>query len=488
MAPLSPVGLDSVVNACTRGTAGELVTLRGRLESGSTGALLADAVIAHCDGDVARADRILRNAWHECDGVACRAVAEMWLPILISLQRFEEAESILADDRIDTAEARFAALRCVIAASRGDAPRSRELAADAESGLADEADPTVRARVHQRLALAAFLRTEPEVALRHAAAAVALARSNRAHRTAATAHSVAYATHSSITGDVLAALRSARDMAADATLAGDRSYRALGLVAAYEVLVELADDDGVAATLELLRATPLPEQYAERFSCRVADAMTQATHGDFAAARNVFVVLADEDGRSPGERALSRSLAALCNLAVGDEDAARKLSRRAIGGSARPPAGLPAYELRHRRLARAIGCATCLLLGDAVRADRRADAMLVRADANIAGLVGAGRGVKAAVLSPNVRGYARLIEAVFARRSALAGAGPLTATEIEIFRQLDAGFNAPQIASAQGRSPYTIRTHVRNAIEKLHARGRLDALARARRLGLLQER
>jgi DNA-binding CsgD family transcriptional regulator len=469
MAPLSPVGLDSVVNACTRGTAGELVTLRGRLESGSTGALLADAVIAHCDGDVARADRILRNAWHECDGVACRAVAEMWLPILISLQRFEEAESILADDRIDTAEARFAALRCVIAASRGDAPRSRELAADAESGLADEADPTVRARVHQRLALAAFLRTEPEVALRHAAAAVALARSNRAHRTAATAHSVAYATHSSITGDVLAALRSARDMAADATLAGDRSYRALGLVAAYEVLVELADDDGVAATLELLRATPLPEQYAERFSCRVADAMTQATHGDFAAARNVFVVLADEDGRSPGERALSRSLAALC-------------------GSARPPAGLPAYELRHRRLARAIGCATCLLLGDAVRADRRADAMLVRADANIAGLVGAGRGVKAAVLSPNVRGYARLIEAVFARRSALAGAGPLTATEIEIFRQLDAGFNAPQIASAQGRSPYTIRTHVRNAIEKLHARGRLDALARARRLGLLQER
>jgi len=483
----SPVGLDSVVNACTRGTAGELVALRARLKTGSTGALLADAVIAHCDGDVARADRILRGAWHGCAGVACAPVAEAWLPILISLNRVDEAEDVLADDRIDTVEARFAAFRCWIAAARGDAGGSRELAADAEGGLADEVDPTVRARVHQRLALAAYLRAEPEGALRHAAAAVALARSNRAYRTAATAHSVAYATHA-ITGDMLSALRSAREMVADAMLAGDRSYRAFGLVAAYELQVELADDDGVAATLELLRETPLPEQYAERFSGRVADATMQATHGDYAAARNVFVVLADEDGRSPGQRALCRSLAALCNVAVGDEDAARKLSRRAIGGSARPPAGLLAHELRYRRLARAIGCATCLLLGDAVRADRRADAMLLRADADIAGLVGAGRGVKASAIAPSVRGYARLIEAVYVKRSAVAGAGPLTATEVEIFRQLDAGFNAPQIAAALGRSPYTIRTHVRNAIEKLHARGRLDALARARRLGLLQER
>jgi DNA-binding CsgD family transcriptional regulator len=67
------------------------------------------------------------------------------------------------------------------------------------------------------------------------------------------------------------------------------------------------------------------------------------------------------------------------------------------------------------------------------------------------------------------------------------GTGPLTTTEVEILRQIDAGRNAPQIAMALGRSPYTVRTHVRNAIEKLQARGRLDALARARKLGLLQD-
>lgn len=483
----SSTGLDSVVRACTRGTVGELIALRVHLKTGSTEALLADAVIAHCAGDVARADRLLRNVWRSCTGAVCTPVAETWLTILVTLNRFEEAESVLNDARINCSDARFTAVRCVIAAARGDAEHSRALAADAESGLADEGDATVRARVHQRLALAAFLRTEPEEALSQAAAAVGLARTHRAHRTAVTAHSVAYITHISITGDTLSALRCARAMEADATLAGDQAYRSGALIAIYEILVELADDDGIAAVVEQLHAAPLPEQYAERFASRVADAMTQTTRGDYAAARNVFVVLADEDGRSPGERALCRSLAALCNLAIGEEDAARKLSRRAIGGSARPPAGLPAYELRYRRLARAIGCATCLLLGDAVRAERRADASLLRADADIGALVAVGRGVKASALSPKVRGYARLIEAVHALCTTAAHAGPLTPMELEIFRQLDAGLNAPQIAAAMGRSPYTIRTHVRNAIEKLNARGRLDALSRARRLGLLQQ-
>jgi len=95
--------------------------------------------------------------------------------------------------------------------------------------------------------------------------------------------------------------------------------------------------------------------------------------------------------------------------------------------------------------------------------------------------------VRAASLSPKVRGYARLIESVHARLTQRPGSGPLTTTELEIFRQIDAGRNAPQIAEALGRSPYTIRTHVRNAIEKLQARGRLDALARARKMGLLQD-
>jgi DNA-binding CsgD family transcriptional regulator len=475
----------AVFETCVRGNARELAELRADLEAGSTQARMVDAVSAQCDGDVARGDRILRGTWQSCNDDDCPFVAELWLPIVVSLQRFGEAEAILADPRIDREAVAFAALRCVVAALRGERAASLDLAVAIEAVLYDESNAMLRLRVHQRLALAAFYRKEPEAALRHADAAVALARTNGAHRVAASAQSVAYSTHYALTGDVLAALRSARGIAAEAAIAGDRSLRTLGLVAVYEMSVEMADDAEAAVTLELLRAEPLPEQYRERFVSRVADAMVQATNSDFASARNVFVVLADEEGRNPGERSLCRALAALCNVAVGDEDAARKLSRRAIGASARPPSGLAADELRYRRLARAIACATCILVGDTVRADRRADAALMRDDPDIAGLIAAGRGIPAASLSPKVRGYARLIEAVHSRMAASARTGPLTTTEVEILRQIDAGRNAPQIAAALGRSPYTIRTHVRNAIEKLQARGRLDALARARRMGLL---
>jgi DNA-binding CsgD family transcriptional regulator len=65
---------------------------------------------------------------------------------------------------------------------------------------------------------------------------------------------------------------------------------------------------------------------------------------------------------------------------------------------------------------------------------------------------------------------------------------PLTATEIEIVRLLAAGRNAPQIARLLDRNLNTVRTHIRNAAVKLEAHGRLDLVARARRLGLAAPR
>jgi DNA-binding CsgD family transcriptional regulator len=85
----------------------------------------------------------------------------------------------------------------------------------------------------------------------------------------------------------------------------------------------------------------------------------------------------------------------------------------------------------------------------------------------------------------SVRGYARLASLVRERYALRPTAGPLTATEITILKLVDAGRNAPQIAVLLDRSPHTVRTHLRNLNAKLEARGRLDALTRARRLGLL---
>jgi DNA-binding CsgD family transcriptional regulator len=63
----------------------------------------------------------------------------------------------------------------------------------------------------------------------------------------------------------------------------------------------------------------------------------------------------------------------------------------------------------------------------------------------------------------------------------------LTETEIEILRLLAAGHNATEVARLMDRSLHTVRTHIRNAAGKLEAHGRLDLLARARRLGVLPE-
>jgi DNA-binding CsgD family transcriptional regulator len=61
----------------------------------------------------------------------------------------------------------------------------------------------------------------------------------------------------------------------------------------------------------------------------------------------------------------------------------------------------------------------------------------------------------------------------------------LTDTETEILRLLAAGHNTPQIARLMNRNLNTVRTHIRNAAAKLEAHGRLDLLARARRLGAI---
>lgn len=400
-----PLSIAALVHACGCGGAEALAELRARVAPGGVESRLIEAALAQCEGDVRRADRLFKKAWENAGPRQRPYVADLWVPVLISLQRFDEAEETIGNATEDGGGVSFAALRTVIAAARGDLAESRRIAGELEDLVDDEPQASTRWRAHQRLSLAAFYRGESETALRHADAAIALARAGGAQRSIAAAESVAYATHHAITGDTPAALRHATAMATAAERAGDRSTRTLGLVAAYEISVEMSDDGGSEHFGALLRAEPLPEQYRERFASRIADTIVQGRRGDLAGARNVVTVLADAPERSAGERSLCRAFVALFSLGLGDEEGARKLSRHAIAGSARPPAGLPAYELRYRRLARALGCAVCALLGDSVRADRRADAALLRDDPDVAALVSVGRGAPADAVSIKVRGY-----------------------------------------------------------------------------------
>ena len=64
-------------------------------------------------------------------------------------------------------------------------------------------------------------------------------------------------------------------------------------------------------------------------------------------------------------------------------------------------------------------------------------------------------------------------------------AGPLSPRELEVMTWIAAGYDYRQIADELTLSPTTVRTHLRNAMRKLHARNRPHAVAVAMHLGLI---
>lgn len=62
----------------------------------------------------------------------------------------------------------------------------------------------------------------------------------------------------------------------------------------------------------------------------------------------------------------------------------------------------------------------------------------------------------------------------------------LTATELEVLRDVARGFNNIQIGLRQFRSTETVRTHMKNIFAKLRARNRAHAVAIAYDTGILQ--
>jgi ATP/maltotriose-dependent transcriptional regulator MalT len=482
-----PTATAAAFYVCALASYDDVKAMLARYDRTSTAGLLLSATIWQCEGDVQRAESALRRALENVSEDDRPYVVDVLVPLLISRGLFTRAASLLATVASPKLEPGRRALQAVIDAATGATARSKESASAIRAELPRIDDDVMRMRIHQRLALAAYWRRDVAEAIDDAAEGIRSARLLNAHRFAVTLHSVAYAAHQTCTGDVEAAWRHAQALARDADLGGDASYRAWGRVTLYELAAERGDDAELAAARAALDAEPLPEQYRERFSAGIADALRLAWSGEFATARNVLIVLKDTLGRTDGERALCRALLAVASLALHDDDAARRFSRQAISTSARPERNLAAHELRYHRLARALASAAGEIVGDVVRGRRAAAARFLHGDSEVAALAGLGRDVPWQSASKSIRGYARyvnLARAEFERRPA---AGPLTSTEVDVLKLLDSGRNAPQIAALLDRSPHTIRTHLRNASAKLETHGRAETLTRARHLGLLAD-
>jgi DNA-binding CsgD family transcriptional regulator len=470
---------------CALASYDEVKVMLARADRTSTAGLLLTSTVWQCEGDVLRAESALRRAAESASEDDRPYVIDLLAPLLISRHLYTRAASLLQTTSSPRLALGRAALQAVLDGANGATALCEERAASISEELAHTDDDVLRLRVRQRLGLAAYFRGDAARALEETAEGLRLARLLGAHRFACTLHSVAYATHHTCTGDADATWMHATEIVREAELGGDISYRAVGLVAVYELAAERGDEHILVKAREDLKREPLPEQYRERFAAGVADALWLAWTGDLTTCRNVLTVLKDTSGRTDGERALCRALLALLAAGLQDDDAARRFSRQAISTSARPDRRLPAHELRYRRLARALASVAGELMGDFVRGRRAGAARFLRADPDVASLLNLRRDVSLAEISKTVRGYARFISLARQRVDSRPSSGPLTPTEIEILRFVDAGRTAPEIAGMLDRSPHTVRTHLRNIGAKLDAHGRIEALARARQLGLL---
>ena len=68
---------------------------------------------------------------------------------------------------------------------------------------------------------------------------------------------------------------------------------------------------------------------------------------------------------------------------------------------------------------------------------------------------------------------------------ALASLG-ISPRELRVLEELAAGHSNKEIAERLHVSPHTVKTHVARLLEKLEAKRRTDAIARARELGILR--
>jgi DNA-binding CsgD family transcriptional regulator len=207
--------------------------------------------------------------------------------------------------------------------------------------------------------------------------------------------------------------------------------------------------------------------------------------GNFDAARAQLDTLLKASWEPPEKRALLRAFLALLSAALGDVDLARRVARQVVHETARPSKLTPRDELRLLRYARALAARTSVLIGDRIRGQRAARAQSVSRDPASLWLMT--QDVARWQDAPaEVRAVARFLHAVEQRYATFPTPGLLTPTEVSILQFVQRGLSAPKVALRMERSPHTIRTHLRNAYAKLGASGRADAIAKARRLGLLE--
>jgi ATP/maltotriose-dependent transcriptional regulator MalT len=448
--------------------------------------LLLKGVVAQYRGNVERCIELLQRALAAAAPGERAYVVDLLAPVHLMQGDVRAAAELL--DGLDEAdvprelEGPCASLRAIVLARSDEEDEARALCAEADRR--SRGGEFSRARVLQRISTAFYYICDFELAAEAAKKSASVFGRLGAHRAAAAALSVAYNIQHAYIGDVEETYRLAKAMTHEAELAHDRSFAVGALVAQYELAAELGDAATVSQLAVAIRKEALPELYRERFARGLADTLPYAWTSDFTAFKANAVLLRDASANGRAAIALASALRSLAEAALGDVPEARRSSRNAIAVASLHARGEAAFDVRYRRIARALAAATCIMIGDSVRGQRSVGGRSLRNDADVQAIVRVAAGADWRTAGRRVRGYARVVAAV---RASLADSidSPLTHAETEILGFLADGMSAPQIALELGRSVHTVRAHTRAIIAKFNVSGRGAAISHARRIGLV---
>lgn len=435
-------------------------------------------------GDVPTAVAVLRRAADHAHEPVRRYLVDLLVPLLVSTEQLDDAERYVnaETDVGEEMDAPYLAARSVIAARRGDDHSSAQYGADAIAAARILDEPFMVARVLQRVSLAAFFRGDYAAAQEWALEAARAYERVGAYRSAAHAYSVLYAIAHGVIGSPDVARLYATRIATNAERCGDVSLQHVGLVAQMEIAAEAADERRLNSLRVRLLSNPVNEQFRERFSFVLAEALSNMWMGRFEAAHAMLLNLRGGETRSRPERALCDAMLALCAVALWNLDDVRRYVRSAFSTTAEHADPESLYDARRRQVARLMAAAASVLTGDAARGYR---SLSHRFDPNglFARIVSAG-GMDERQTPELLLGYARAVNAVAGAAAANRPKAGLTPAEMQILRALPSGTTINRIAFDFGKSPKTVERQVQSIYGKLHVSNRAQAVQRARELGI----
>ncbi|MGA8534491.1 MAG: LuxR C-terminal-related transcriptional regulator [Candidatus Tumulicola sp.] len=264
-------------------------------------------------------------------------------------------------------------------------------------------------------------------------------------------------------------------------LVGDPNERASDLVAAFEIEVLSGRAGRAAAYDDALRK--IGHDWLGMETYAVCRAIVDAWDGELLSAADRVAAFAS--AAPPHMQRLPLGLGSFCACAAGNTDRGAELLRNLAGT---PSASSDPFTSAHFEMAASFAAMAEVLLGRAHAASSRLQAEARTAIGDV--FVAAARRF---VAHRDIAAYAETM-----RTAGLGGIAmmadacgldrertPLSRTELSVLSYLASGMDAPRIANLTGRSLHTIKNQRRSIIGKLGAGNTIEAVAIARRLGLL---